>query len=95
MINGYGVVVDAAPDAGQTTVQIIEYTYERVFRRACHAIRSAHRREQTPLKNRREINNSIALRRPHPGGWDAAVVTVPVVCDNSRSNFADSFVGRT
>jgi hypothetical protein len=35
-IGGSGVVVDAAPEAGQTTVQIIEYKYERTFGRACH-----------------------------------------------------------
>ncbi len=32
---GYRVVIDAAPEAGRTTVQIIEHEYER-FSRACH-----------------------------------------------------------
>lgn len=36
VIAGYGVVVDAVPVAGRTTVQIIEYKYERMFGRACH-----------------------------------------------------------
>jgi hypothetical protein len=36
VINGYGVVVDAVPVAGQTTVQIIEYQYERNLGHSCH-----------------------------------------------------------
>jgi hypothetical protein len=36
IINGYGVVVDAVPVAGRTTVQIIEYQYARNLGRSCH-----------------------------------------------------------
>ncbi len=36
VINGYGVVVDAVPDTGRTTVQIIEYQYARNLGRSCH-----------------------------------------------------------
>ncbi len=35
-IGGYGVAINAAPVAGRTTVEIIEYHYERTLGRSCH-----------------------------------------------------------